>query len=272
MGTLLVLRLLCAFHDGQLTALDEAIDKGQRRPDALVQAHSCAGLFGGYSAYGQTICTFLFPLDRAVRWTARLREARLDFPEWRHKVVFAASFNLGKLVLLDCKDGSISMCSPSDADCTPAQPAAAPGGMDGAAAAGGLLGWLEEYCRRLTTGVYAMAPIIPEQPERLGVSLMPVRRGAWPLDSRRPLRTARHRPQPAGATPSGDEGGEKEGPELATWRPSVPKLHHRRPRERESESERARESRPPPAARTACGKERITGAGAGASRLSRARP
>jgi hypothetical protein len=131
------LRVVYAVHNGQDTLADQSTQGGR---GIASEPSIFAGIFGGYSAYDHVACTRLFPLQRAVHWTLRLREGSLLGP---HHVVIAASFDLRKIFVVNAEDGSVSLLLPrrgGGVDLIPAAPTAGPGG-----AAYASLRWLETF-------------------------------------------------------------------------------------------------------------------------------
>lgn len=135
------LRALWRVHDGQQLQFDTELDADvERSGDGSTGFHKSIGdgLFGGYHVYDHWVNTRLMPLSRIERWSGDKLGGQLGHAQ----CVIASSFNLSKIVALDCSTSELSVIGRG---ChTPA----APEGK-------GVLGWLEEFGRRLSTGVYA---------------------------------------------------------------------------------------------------------------------
>eukprot|EP00669_Euglena_mutabilis_P004471 TRINITY_DN15801_c0_g1_i1.p1 TRINITY_DN15801_c0_g1~~TRINITY_DN15801_c0_g1_i1.p1 ORF type:complete len:346 (+),score=126.72 TRINITY_DN15801_c0_g1_i1:318-1355(+) len=146
-----VAKLIWSVHDGQTLAFDDALFRGD---EAAVKQHAHQvydGLFGGYAVYSHSVCTRLHPLRTIAERAAQ--DGR--------RVTVASSWNDAKPVLLDLTDGSVSVTDGR----IPCAPLAAGGD--------GILRWMEEYARRLTTGMYEAEPLFPGRPETIGISLFP---------------------------------------------------------------------------------------------------
>lgn len=161
------LQMLLAVHDGQLTALDEMMD-ADTTVDQSQTAGIFAGVFGGYCAYDHLVCTRLFPLSRIVEWTKKLRTSPLLEGEQNGTLcVVAASFDLKKIFVLDAETGMVSMLSRSRSG--PVQTAAVPESV--VVGTDAVLCWMEEFARRVQSGVYQADRLVPDEPGSDGISI-----------------------------------------------------------------------------------------------------
>ena len=129
------------------------------------------GLFGGFLFYGVTTTTvFLLPRGECIRETRRYRPfLQSMMPDCPDAVVFAKSHNRNevrngsKVYILTGKDNFSVWCSMQMI------------GHQGPPRKMGdsLVGWLEEYARRLETGIYREDLILPSRFSSKGLSLFP---------------------------------------------------------------------------------------------------
>ena len=178
--TLLPLRLLTAFHDGQHMAYDllVAVPSGAIQPteslaamseemdDHVLNRQRSLGLLGGYSAYDTCVSTRLFPLRLMAGWTKVLRQ-RIPFEE--NHVVLGASFDLTKHINLDLLSGDVVITGLVFE--TPVKGHPSSWRDDGQTVP--LLSWLGEFAKRLTAGEFGEAELVPLSPETRGITLLP---------------------------------------------------------------------------------------------------
>ena len=143
------------FRNGQSLSFDNKFDSAQRcpaRPQVALDASIAHGLFGGYSFYDHFKCTRMLSLDRIEYWTMRLRHhswlAGEEIEEeegWVGRgpnlIVFAASYDLGKIFVLDSASSEVFIIS---------------GGRLQSASPHGILPWFQEYAQRLHEGWYTV--------------------------------------------------------------------------------------------------------------------
>ena len=175
------LRAILSVHNGQDILFDRGMEERKpRRPED--QNGIFQGVFGGYNAYDHLVCTRLLPLARMVSWSKKVREAVDHAGD--HCVVFAASFNMKKILLLDAQDGTVHilmsdglhLASPAFKEAPAAAAAAAAPPPSRVASMDGLSRWFETWAERLTSGVYERSALLPEHAEMsMGVSILPVR-------------------------------------------------------------------------------------------------
>ena len=101
------LRALWRVHDGQQLQFDAELDADvDQSGEGSTGFHKSIGdgLFGGYQCYDHWVNTRLMPLSRIVRWSGD-RIERLG----QTQCVIAASFNLSKIIALDCSNNELSV-------------------------------------------------------------------------------------------------------------------------------------------------------------------
>jgi hypothetical protein len=131
------------------------------------------GMFGGYSAYNQQVCSAMLELQEGLkvageqlvevaRNNPQLGLAALD-KEYGHYVMFGSSLQpaVKHLQLYDCARDRVEVCDLGNRN--PIRDAAPPGS--------GLIGWFETFAGRLSGGVFAAKPLIPSR-GNLGNSLV----------------------------------------------------------------------------------------------------
>ncbi|KAK3275466.1 F-box protein skip16 [Cymbomonas tetramitiformis] len=158
------MRVLYRLHDGQTLSFDEAEDNGRHVPGISI----FHGLLGSYAFYDHMVSVRLLPLHRIVRWTAFFKDRRLVPEELMEThILLATSPGFQKRFYLDTSTGQVHvLCraphhggwhrggSGGSKAALPAIPAADTPGCP----RDGFLRWMEEYARRLQSGVYTMAP------------------------------------------------------------------------------------------------------------------
>ena len=168
------LKVLYRFHNGQQLAFDDRFDKAQKcpaRPQVSPDASIAHGLFGGVSFYDNFKCVRMLSLARSEYWTSRLRhhswlagEQVEDEEGWEERrgrlVVFAASFDLGKIFVVDCLSSEVLMLSGGRLQsCCPAS-------------GDGVLAWFSEFANRLEAGWYPVRVLHESLPfDAQGISL-----------------------------------------------------------------------------------------------------
>ena len=150
------MRVLYRLCNGQILKYDRQLDT-TRQADADPSAFH--GLFGGYSFYDHNVNVRLLPLQRIKEWTSRVLP-HFTLPNSTQRIVVAASFNLHKLVFLDCSNGLVYVGTrdvmSGGGEMLPAVPpgAACADGRFQRTRLDGMLRWMEEYSRRLHEGKY----------------------------------------------------------------------------------------------------------------------
>lgn len=102
------LRALWRVHDGQQLQFDTELDADvERSGDGSTGFHKSIGdgLFGGYHVYDHWVNTRLMPLSRIERWSGDKLGGQLGHAQ----CVIASSFNLSKIVALDCSTSELSV-------------------------------------------------------------------------------------------------------------------------------------------------------------------
>jgi uncharacterized protein affecting Mg2+/Co2+ transport len=162
---------LYRIHDGQECRFEDNIARLIRAQRVEDDSPWANGLFGGYAAYDHFVSVMLLPLRTAIRVTKLLQDDERFSRHLKDKFVFACSPSLMKTFLVDIKDQTVWIFGATrGANNERASPANV-----------GLLGWMQEYARRLEQGIHSMAALRPEDPaDSLGISLMPA---AGPLYS-----------------------------------------------------------------------------------------
>ena len=143
----LSVRLLYRFCGGQDY---EAIDDDDDMHDDDKRTY--AGLLGGYKFYDHNVDVKFLSLEMVVYLTKNTipHLKRLKAQNW---IIIAASGPLMKFFLLNCRDGSLHVATRKCAshgeviNCVPPHP-------DSTTMQDSLLRWLEEYSRRLNSGMY----------------------------------------------------------------------------------------------------------------------
>lgn len=145
------LRAILRVHNGQDLDFDRRVmldDGGHRTEPDESMFH---GMFGGYSFYNHVVNVRMLSLESAMTWTQNLRQYRIVHP--RDQLVFAISFNLNKIFVVELATGSIRVLGKDRRWMPAAPPDPSPGDNDG------VLRWLEEYASRLSRGVYAVEKV-----------------------------------------------------------------------------------------------------------------
>jgi F-box protein 3 len=151
----LPLRLLYRFCDGQdlsTNSEEDLSDDGDRYEDDERQGSMCPGLLGGYRFYDHEVDIKFLSLDMVILLKEKVipKLKRLEAQNW---IIIAASVPLMKFFLLNCRDGSLHVGTGNCASdgkvmsCVPPHP-------DSSTMQDSILRWLEEYVRRLNSGMY----------------------------------------------------------------------------------------------------------------------
>jgi F-box protein 3 len=167
-------KVLYRFHNGQTLSFDERFDKAQRcpaSPQVAPDASIAHGLFGGYSFYDNFKCVRMLSLSRVLFWTKRLRHhgwlASDEMEEdegWLSRrgrlVVFAASFDIGKIFVVDSESAEVFLLSGGRLQsCCPVREDP-------------ILAWFMQYAQRLSEGWYPVKPLHEALPfDTKGISL-----------------------------------------------------------------------------------------------------
>lgn len=146
---------LCA---GQRLRYDERLASPGSHPFHESALH---GLFPAYAVYDHVVSTRLLTLEAAARHTARCREVHV-LPEGSPLVLFAASFNLGKLLFVDTQTADVHVAMR-----TRSLHRACPPGDDG------LLRWIEHFAAELSAGQFAVDEVEPGAPQTRAIRAFP---------------------------------------------------------------------------------------------------
>ncbi|ERN20323.1 hypothetical protein AMTRI_Chr06g177980 [Amborella trichopoda] len=116
------------------------------------------GLIGGYCFYDYSVDVHLLPLNEIVTQTRHLTR-RIRFSRKRKLIVVASSCNLRKIFFLDCTDGLLYVNTKyrkvdiNLMACVPGALVNTVHALDSGDQQDGMLLWLEEFARRLQSGV-----------------------------------------------------------------------------------------------------------------------
>ena len=163
--------MMLRWHDGQKLQTRTLLSPNL---DEEVTGLLTSGCLGGYSVYGHDVSLHLLSLSQMVLLTEMMRK-RQRLPEYY--VVFAVSWGMAKILLLDCRNSSasVSFVTHDSGSLIPAVDRCdVPGEF-------GLAQWFEQYTCALASGELGMEvsgrrPMEPDgaAPSRpLGISLFP---------------------------------------------------------------------------------------------------
>lgn len=159
--------MMLRWHDGQKL---QTRWLGSPNLDDEVTGLLTSGCLGSYSVYGHDVSLHLLSLSQVVLLTEKMRP-RIP----GHYVVFAASWGMAKILLLDCRDSSVSFVTHHSGSLVPVvERSDVPGKF-------GLAEWFEQYTCALASGELGMEasgrrPMEPEEASLsrpLGISLFP---------------------------------------------------------------------------------------------------
>eukprot|EP00301_Raphidiophrys_heterophryoidea_P017943 c2935_g1_i1.p1 GENE.c2935_g1_i1~~c2935_g1_i1.p1 ORF type:complete len:489 (-),score=88.18 c2935_g1_i1:574-2007(-) len=120
------------------------------------------GMFGGFSAYSNIVCTRLFKFQKSVDTTIRMRSANKIQPT---HIAFACSFNRNRFFCIDTRTGLVVFYPTHQIHYLRAVPEGDKHVHDG------LLRWFEHFASSLQGEMYAVGPILPQSPDLRGIVL-----------------------------------------------------------------------------------------------------
>ena len=153
-----VVRVVWRLCGGQRLLYDERMAAPGADP---FHASALHGVLPAYSVYDHLVSTRLLTLEAAARHTAKCREVHI-LPDGSPLVLFAASFNLGKLMFVDTQSADVYVALRTRS----LHRACPPGEV-------GFLRWLERYADLLRAGQFAVDEVEHGAPQTRAILSFP---------------------------------------------------------------------------------------------------